>query len=803
MKFYSAFAIAFAASCSIFSQQFNISGVVVDKKDNPLSFSNIRVAESAYGTAANKNGQFNLKLKKGNYKLIASYIGFLSDTIDVEVNADIPLLVFKLEETKLNLPEIVITPGVNPAIEIIRKAIRRKQEREGKIQNYQFEAYTKGLIRTEDEIQAGQRSISLGVGSSDPSELKITGILENHSRGYFQKPSRYKEIILARKQSANFPPSINILTGGRLIQNFYTDDINFFGTDIPSPISNDALEYYDYYLDETLVLDSTKIYKIYMQTFNHSNPGFDGYLFISENTFDLLKVDLQLNKAANFNGLFDTVNVFQQFSAFTDSIVMPVDYRLFVTANYLGIARFGFELNTILYDYKLNDKFDEDIFDKAIVTVLPDADKKDSLYWRDIQSIPNTNEEASAYMRIDSIKNLPQNFWDNFSLLSTRIQLLEKFSVSAPLAMYHFNPVEGHSVDFGLFLEQALDQRLNSNLNFSYGFSDKIVKSNLSVRYLLGDYRTYQINFSAFNKAKILFGESDNYNELTSTLLALLSKYSFRDYYYSKGFNLSMSGEILPVLRLGAGFDNLTDRSAVNNSDFSFFSKEKQYHINKSIDDIKLNLLTFNFSFDPRDYIEDGFYRRRVNFGQSYFKISGSLTHSSTNLLKSDVNFDKYEMILTGNVNSFKSSNLNFKLNAVYNTGELPYQLFYSIPGNLDLASKSLSFRTLRVNEVLSDRAISLWLEYNFRDELFKLLGIPGLKDWGIQLAAFMNGLYSNPSKEAKANQLFKSNDYLTPFYEAGFSLWHLLIPLQIEFAWKLNYRGQNNFRVGLNTFIL
>lgn len=805
MKLYLTLIILLSAYQILFSQdQFNVNGWVVESKTNlPLSFSNIRVAESTLGTAANKDGHFTLKLKRGSYKLIASYIGYISDSISIEADRDISNLTFKLIATKVSLPEIIVTPGINPALEIIRQAILKKKEREQRILSYEFEAYTKGLIRTENDINAGQNNVSMGIGSSNSSELKITGILENQSKGFYKKPNDYKEIILARKQSANFPPSINTLTGGRLIQNFYSDDVNFFGRDIPGPLADNSLQYYDYFLEETVGFDNTQVFKIFMTAINRSDPGFEGEIFITNNSFDLSKVNLQLNKAANFSGLFDTVNVFQQFFVFGDSISMPIDYRLFVKANYLGLARFGFELNTILYDYKINSQLDEEIFNRAIVTVLPDADKKDSSYWQNIQTIPSTGEEVDAYMRIDSLKNIPQNFWDNFSILSTRIALNNKFSVSAPISMYHFNPVEGHALDFGLFLDDALDERLNSNLNFSYGFSDKKFKTDFSLQYLLGDYRTTEINLNAYNKTKILFGESDNYNELTSTLLALLSKYSFRDYYYSKGFSLGISGEVLPILRLGVGFENLQDKNAINNSDFSFFSKDKAYKTNSLIDDVKLNALTVSFKVDPRDYIEDGFYRRRVNMGKSYFTFEGSLMYSNSSFLNSDVDFKKYDVTFYGIINSFRSSRLDLKLNGFYNSGNLPFQLFYSVPGNLDLASKSFSFRTLKVNEVLSDRAVSLYLEYNFRDELFKLLGIPGLKDWGIQLNTFLNALYSNPSDDARRNPLLKSKSYLLPFYEAGFSIGHVLVPIQIEFAWKLNHRDGNNFRVGLNTFIL
>ena len=378
IKYFILFLVYFATS--VFPQQYSIKGKVTDFKTNkPLSFANIRVEGTTLGTAANVNGEFELKLASGNYKIIASYIGYYSDTSFVNLTANFSDKIFKLRETEIFLPEVVIKPGVNPALEIIRKAIEKSKVREQNLYAYEFEAFTKGIIRTTEDISAsGSGSVSLGLGGSDTTELKITGILENHSRGFYNKPDQYKEIILARKQSANFPPSINTLTGGRLIQNFYSNTINFLGRDLPGPISDDAIAYYYYYIERVLAINNQKVFQIYMEPENSSDPGFVGRVFIKDSTYDLIKVDFILNRAANIGGIFDTVNVVQQFDQYKE-IYMPVDYRLFVKANLLGLARLGFELNTILFDYKINETISEDTFDKAIVTVLPEADVKDSL----------------------------------------------------------------------------------------------------------------------------------------------------------------------------------------------------------------------------------------------------------------------------------------------------------------------------------------------------------------------------------------------------------------------------------------
>ena len=783
------------------AQQFTIKGFVKDLQTNgALGYANIRVAETTKGTAANLEGKFELRLNAGNYTLVASFIGYYSDTVSIDLKGNVLDLDFELKKTKIQLSDVVILPGENLAVEILRKAIDKKKARKEILNSYEFEAYTKGTVRTEEDFSATGNNVTLGFDSGDSTELKITGILENQSKGYYKKPGSYKEIILARKQSANFPPYINTVTGGRVIQNFYDDDVNFFGGDLPGPLSDDALNYYYFYIKQIVAMDNDKVFQIHMEPDDPADPGFEGDIFITDSTYDLIKVDLRLNRAANPGGIFDTINVFQQFASY-DEIYMPVDYRLFLKANFLGLARIGFELNSVMYDYKINPAIDEDEFSKAIVTVLPDADKKDSLYWFSTQRIPNTSEEDEAYRRIDSLSMVPVSFWDRFEILSTRTYLSDNFAVSAPLDIYHFNRVEGHSLKFGFYVDDYLEQRLYSDLELSYGFSDKKFKTDFSVEYLLGDYRTTSIRVNAYNKLKTLFGASVGYWDLTASLLALLNKEEFNDYYYSKGFDFEIEGEVLPVLTVRTGFKNSTDNSAVNKSNFSFFRKDKSYRVNPPIYETRINAITAGFDLDFRDYIENGYFRRRTSLGHSYILLSGDVTHSSTGLLKSDLDFTTYEMRIRSFIKTFRSASMRVRVYGMYNTGKLPYQFMYALPGNINLLSKQNSFRTLRINEVVGEKVLTLNIEHDFRTELFRFLGIPLLKDWEITVNTFFNAAVSDIGNESSSLLPVEVKTFPHPFYEIGFAIGQGIIPFQLEFAWKLNYRGRNNFVISLNTF--
>lgn len=785
-------------------QSFTVKGKVTDAQTGiPLSFANIILAGTLNGTSSNIEGEYHFKLEKGRYFFAASYIGFKTDTVEINVSQNLELN-FKLKKVSINLPEVTVLPKENPALEIIRRAIEAKHKRYEKLNTYSFTAYTKGLIKTTKDITTSGNSASIDIGEKDTAALKITGILENQSYGYYKKPNNYKEKIIAQKQSSNFSSSINLLTGGRIVQSFYRDDIQFFDAPLLSPIADGAPDYYYYYIEDTVAQDNQNIFQIYFTPDNESDPGFYGRIFIADGSFALLKIDAKLNDAANPGGIFTNVNVFQQFVVYQNNIYMPIDYRLFVEGNFLGLAKFGFEINSIMYDYEINKNISNDLFDKAVLTVSGGADKKDSLYWKGVQTIPNTKEEFSAYKRIDSLEAIPRNFWDEFSFFSDNVQINNNLSITGPMGLYSFNRVEGHRLNFGFSLGNFENKRFGLSAGFGYGFSDKKFKSELETEYYFGDYRTNRVYFSTYNKITGLFDESIKYNDLTSTLFSLISKYDFRDYYYTKGFEFDFKSEVTQILELGIGFVNRTDNSGFVNTDFSIFNKEKHYRANKPIYETRVNAFKGSFSIDFRNFIEDGYFRRRISRDNALPTINGEILLSDKNFLKSNLNFKIYKINAEGEFRTFGFSKLSYEFNAVTSEGKVPYQMLYALPGNIESSGKNFSFRTLRIGEVFGDKVFTFGAEQNWGDWLFRFLHIPVIKDMQLQLGTHFNTAFSDISNDSKS--ILPVTDYKVfkhPFYEAGFSIGHILFPLKFEFTWKLNYKGENNFVFGINTFAL
>ncbi len=796
------FIIILIVTTSLYSKNIIVRGKISDAKTgNSLSYANVLVKNTNKGTSSNFQGEFQLNLESGKYTLIASFIGYKSDTVKVDLSK-VNYVEFKLEPVTLELSEVKVVAGENPAHRIIRLAGEKRKKRNDKIESYSFTGFTKGIVKTANDLAAGDASISLSVSSKSDS-MYIQGILENESRGYFRSPDEYKEEIIAQQQTANFPASINLFTGNRIIQNFYNNDIEFFGKQLPNPVDWESIGYYYYYLKDSTAIDNEKVYVVFFAPDDDADPGFKGDLFIKDKTFDLLKVDISLNEAANYAGMLDSIRIFQQFVPFRDSIYMPVDYRLFLKGGVLGLVNFAFEMNSIMYDYSINEKLDNDLFDWSVVTVLPEADKKDSAYWAGIQTLPKSLEEVKAYEKIDSIESIKTTFWENFSFITNRLPINDNLYISGPLDIYGFNKVEGHNIGFGVYLRGMDSKRLNADNYINYGFSDENLKYNFRYKYLFGKYRTYSAELKVKDDIDAIFGESIKYNGITSTILSLFTKYDFRDYFYRKGVELKLGGDVLPFLNVRAGYSSYLDKSAINNTDFSFFKKDKKYSPNLQINNVNINSVSFGFTFDFRRFVEDGYFRRRIGGNKTHIVFDGNVTIADESLLNTSTNFQKYNFGFHGRINSYRNTTLFYRTDLNYIEGTAPIQYLSVLPGNISSGGKSNTFRTLKVSEVFGDRSATYFLTYDFADEFFKILSVPYLKDLRILSSIYLNSALVDSDNKQRMYNTFSSTSFKSPFYEAGFSIGYQGFPLQLEFTWKLNYKGKNDFVFGINTFAL
>ncbi len=769
------------------SQTTEVSGTVTDAKTNkPLEFVTVKVADTSYGTTADKNGKYLIRLNPGGHKLIFSYIGYFTDTSNVYVeNEKIERNIF-LNPSEL-LTEQIDVYGEDPAYEIIRKAIKYKKKFKQTLNEYEYNAYSKFVIRSN---QSDIPKKDIEKDSSGKSKLPIFGILESETKGYFKKPDIEKQIVTAKRETANIARGFAL----PFVVNFYDEDLDFNEFKIPTPLADNAFDNYEYKLTGTTSMDSTRIFMIDVINSSENRPLLAGTIYIADSIFSLMRVDLTTNDAAKPLGV-SKVNFKQKFSPYTDKnnlYWMPTDVEITANGTFAGIVKFEADVFTIVSDYKLNKKAPAGVFDDYIVKVMPDA-KKDSSYWKDKQLVKNTSEEKNAYRIIESETRKNEN---SIHIGLTSVNYGKKFT-SNPLNYYRFNRVEGSSLNFDLNYRSKFGKVI-LNSEIGYGFSDKKLKYDLNYRQRFLNDGRLTINAGLFRKLQPLsYPDLLGISELYNTVKALFDKQDNLDYYYASGYNLGIKYRLLPQIRMGADFTQEKQTTAYKNTNFSFRKKDVEFNPNPSINDAFQRVIGFNLRLDPNKYSAidwgDGDVSRFRN--TSYPTLDLDFKYSGKDL-NSAYEYRKFSAELSGQnyINTFL--NLRYKLGGELATGQVPFQslcFFNTNSGTIDVSG---GFKALKYQEFLGDRIFYLNFENNFGKILWG--GIPFISKWN--LIGFFN---------AGRNEITQSNYDLASYkgfsisegiyMETGFSVSRILDIFRVDLAWRLNNKGSDGNKVYLN----
>jgi len=88
--------------------QTYVNGTIRGEKNSPLEGASIYLNNTTFGTVSDKNGNFSLKVRKGNYELVVSYIGHKTTFIKINTNSKIDFLNIHLVLEDIVLDEIVL-----------------------------------------------------------------------------------------------------------------------------------------------------------------------------------------------------------------------------------------------------------------------------------------------------------------------------------------------------------------------------------------------------------------------------------------------------------------------------------------------------------------------------------------------------------------------------------------------------------------------------------------------------------------------------------------------------------------------
>ena len=318
----------------------NISGVVSETNNQPLPFSSILIKGSSIGTTANVKGFFILQLKPGVYTLVCQHIGYKTIEKKVVVGVEDVQVNFILEVQRYNNAEVIVKANrEDPAYEIIRKAIKKRPEYLNEIKKFQCDVYLKGQLQLRNYPKKfmGEK---VDFEDGDTSKRKMLFLSETVARYSYELPNAAKVEVVSTKVSGN---SNAFGFSNPQIISFYENNINVGSGLNPrgyiSPISNNALNYYNFKFEGSFYENGKEISRIKVTPKRKYEPLFSGYMSIIENEWRLQSIQLKIVKDQQLQ-LLDTLNIEQLYVPIKNTWVVKQQV-IYPAGKFLGFDFFG------------------------------------------------------------------------------------------------------------------------------------------------------------------------------------------------------------------------------------------------------------------------------------------------------------------------------------------------------------------------------------------------------------------------------------------------------------------------------
>lgn len=743
----------------LFSQQiFIFSGKVTDSETTqPIPAANIRIDGTSRGTIANTHGIFQLSLPTGEYQIIFSHIGYKTDSVRINLDADL-LKNVSMKAVKIQMPEMIVI-AEDPAIEIIRKAIANKRKWMDKLNSYTIQAFTRQLFYR---------------------DTTIASITESYSTGYWQKGDTLREIVKQKRQTENIPASGNFAAVWG-ITNFNDDEIRSAGYTFIGPTATNALDFYDYKLQRTFGKGGYEIYEINVIPKSRLQPLFQGIITIADYTYAVMGVDLQPNEAFNIPFVSDLkLNYRQKFSLYEDEFWMPTDVRIVGGAkiSFAGIKfpKITFEQTSVITDYKINTAIPDTIFRKPRLTTDSSALVYDTTFWKQNEVLPLTESEQFAYDSLDSTKTLAVQFKPG-GIAITLGSDTSGFLNYLPYVDARFNRVEG----FYFGGRYQLDSVTNSTAikgAAGYGFSDNIFKMNFGATQFFDAKRNYGVGFEVYRKLDNV-PDGKFYHPLVISFTSLVGRNDYRDYFLASGWRAFSVLKPINNFQFEIGFNSEWHKSLLVNSDFSFITLGNSFRYNPPITEGKNRSFTFTSRIGQEPVFLNLITIDAVEIG---------IEHSNPNILKSNYDFTSYLFSTTYSFNTFLQSHLfspvmRLALSAGSSAGKVPPQKLFTIDSRLSGMAPFGVLKTAGVKEFVGNKFILFSAEHNFRSIPFLALGLPFFYKRHTEL--ILHGAVA----QTWLDKTSVTNGW---YYEAGLGIGKILDIIRLDLTYRFPKNAKN-----------
>ncbi|WP_420580588.1 DUF5686 and carboxypeptidase regulatory-like domain-containing protein [Reichenbachiella sp.] len=684
-------------------------GTVTDQKGEPLPYATLYLQNTTIGTTTNIEGKYSIELAPGDYVLIYQYVGYKKQEIPLKVDHRRILLNVVLEPEVLELQEVVVTAtGEDPAYAVIREAISKRKYHLEEVEAYNCKVYIKGM-QTLDE----KPDQVLGVNI--PLDTGIVYLSESVSELSVAQPDKIKEVMISSKVSGSHS-AFSYNQGSQMLISFYDNLLTFPGLSergFVSPIANNAMMFYDYKLEGTIMESEHLVNKIKVIPKRKNDPSFQGFIYIMEDSWRIHSVDLKLTKEHQIE-FIDQVNVYQVYAPVQNEVWMLLSQRFTYYLNVLGFRGNGnFVGIHSEYQIQLNEEvanskgvsnsqlFADGYFDNEVLKIEKEANQRDKEYWEDVRPIPLTKIEKVDYLWKDSLQVLMESksYKDSVDKYANKFNIEnlliggyfrqqsfkeQYFRFPTIHDLLQYNVVEGAVVNFKTVFTQEKDAiwKYKITPTVRYGFSSDDFYYKVKFAYQFDPIKRTR-TFIEGGKFVSQFNEDAPISPLINSFETLVNRRSYMKLYEKTFAKLYYSSEVVNGITWKATLEYARRNELFNTADYSFFYKEdRNFEPNAPMN---AELSSTSFGTSDALILGTSFY---IKFGQKYITRPDQKFNLDTPyptlfvyyrkgipVLGSDVDFDEVALRVFKDVNYglFGSGNYTAWVGAFLNDDELTF----------------------------------------------------------------------------------------------------------------------------------
>jgi hypothetical protein len=788
------------------AQETRITGKVTDAATGlPMPYVNVYFRNSTTGVTTDEKGIFNLTSRLPVDTIYASSVGYFTSKMPVKKGIS-QVININMALSITDLAEVQIMPEGTWVDVLMRRVFKHKDSNNpDQIEYYQCEVYNKNQIDINNldsnfEDRKILKPLNFVFQDLDTNQLNHKLYLpalmtETLSEFYFRKtPHATRQYIKANQISGFENQNLTQYLAGLFLNiNIYDNYLTIFEKNFVSPIANFGLTTYEYFIEDTVLMDGKYCYQVRFGPKRKQELTFYGTLWIQDSSYAVKQVDMRVASDANFNWVNDFY-ISQTFDKVDDKYWVPVrDYRLVDMNPFRGntVKTFGLlghlttTYNNYIFDQPKSDEFYSTSTDVIVET---DAYNHDKTWWE--QNRPDSLEvkEQRIYQMVDSVEKVPafKYYKKSAVLLGTGYWVTGDFEIGPVYKFLSFNAIEGVRLRFGGRTSNQFSKKLMLSGHLAYGTKDQRFKYGAGVLYMVGKNPRRSIGLT-FKYDMEQLGEDPNAFSTDNFFASFLRRTPankltmVREYqaYYEHEWFTGFSNTIRFIRR---------EVYALGDEKFIIKNNGSTYIANSLVSN-EIQLYT-RFAYREK-YMYGEF--ERANLGTKYPVLELLYGYGIPGFPGSVKEYTRLQFKISQwfNVANIGWSKYIFETGKIW--GTLPYPFLKIHEGNETFIYYPEAGNMINYYEFISDTYASLSYSHHFDGLFFNHIPLMRKLKWRevIQGKAIW-GTLSDANKNYSVFPI-NSGELNKPYYEAGVGIENIFKVGRIDAIWRLSHLNSPN----------